>query len=105
MPPTVSAKRLSQSCEWSPVSIDTNTVMPRPIFSGSISATRRMITPSASSRCNRFQHGVDLAVDGVHSLFPSKLGIADLKQRHKLEYISYFSLPSVFTEKNILFQG
>ena len=33
--------------------------MPSPIFSGSISATRLVMTPSASSRCRRFQHGVD----------------------------------------------
>src|SRR6185437_10727139 len=56
---TTSAKRLSQSCEWSPVSTETKTVMPSPILSGSISATRRVMTPSASSFCSRFQHGVD----------------------------------------------
>src|SRR5450759_647567 len=50
-------------------------------------------------------HGEDLAVDGVYSLFPSKLGTVGLKQRHKLEYNSYFSLPYVFIEKNILFQA
>src|SRR6476469_6316265 len=59
MAPTTSAKFFSQSCEWSPVSTDTNTVMPRPSLSGSMSATRRRITPSASSRCKRFQHGVE----------------------------------------------
>src|SRR6185437_13373933 len=59
MAPTTSAKFFSQSCEWSPVSTDTNTVMPRPSLSGSMSATRRRITPSASSRCKRFQQGVE----------------------------------------------
>jgi hypothetical protein len=50
-------------------------------------------------------HGEDLAVDSVHSLFPSKLGIIGLKERQTLEYISYFCQSSVFTEKNILFQA
>ena len=35
--------------EWSEVSIDTKTVIPRPTLSGSMSATRLAITPSASS--------------------------------------------------------
>ena len=33
--------------------------MPSPILSGSIRATRLRMTPSASSRWMRFQHGVD----------------------------------------------
>ena len=75
--------------------------MPSPTLSGSMSATRSVMTPSASSRCNRFQQGVDdkpdaladfgdrergvllhdgedLPVDGVHSLVPRILGMMHL---------------------------
>lgn len=58
MAETVAAKRCSQSWEWSAVSMETNTVSPRPSFTGSSTATRRSMTPSASSFWIRFQHGV-----------------------------------------------
>src|SRR3954471_8670340 len=56
---TASANLPSHSSEWSPVSIATNTETPRPILSGSTTATRFWITPSASSFWIRFQQGVD----------------------------------------------
>src|SRR4029079_2952736 len=59
MAPTTSGNFLSQSCEWSPVSIETKTVMPRPTLSGSMMATRRVMTPSPWSFSSRFQQGVD----------------------------------------------
>src|SRR6476661_7729966 len=59
MAATASAKRPSHSSEWSPVSIATKTETPSPIFSGSTTATRFWITPSASSFWMRFQHGVE----------------------------------------------
>src|SRR5882757_7178450 len=59
MAPTCSAKDLSHDSEWSPVSIDTNTVTPSPTLSWSTTATRFSMTPSASSFWMRFQHGVD----------------------------------------------
>src|SRR5918995_6992571 len=68
MPDTRSAKRVSHSCEWSPDSTDTNTVSPKPSFSGSRSATRRWITPCASRRWMRFQHGVWERPDPVGDL-------------------------------------
>ncbi len=48
----------SQSFEWSAVSMETKTVRPSPSFTGSSTATRRSITPSASRRWIRFQQGV-----------------------------------------------
>src|SRR5690242_9468564 len=59
MAPTSWAKRVSHSSEWSSVSTETNTVTPRPSLSWSITATRFWITPSASRRWIRFQHGVE----------------------------------------------
>ena len=56
---TASANLRSQASEWSALSTETNTEIPSPILFWSTSATRRRITPSASSRWMRFQHGVD----------------------------------------------
>ena len=55
---TVWANFDSQADEWSPVSIETNTVSPIPIDSGEISATRFRMMPAFSRRWIRFQHGL-----------------------------------------------
>ena len=55
---TVWANFASQAEEWSPVSIETNTLRPTPIDSGEISATRFRMTPVFSRRWMRFQHGL-----------------------------------------------
>src|SRR5438445_5938459 len=56
---TAVAKVFSHASEWSELSTETNTEMPSPILFWSTSATRRRITPSASRRWMRFQHGVE----------------------------------------------
>ena len=89
------AKSAIHEAEWSFVSIETSAVMFRPSFSGLSKATRRSMTPSASSRWMRFQHGVCdkptrppiSAIDRVASscrsarMFRSVASISDLSFR------------------------
>src|SRR3979411_3100873 len=56
---TALAKVFSQASEWSELSTETKTEIPSPILFWSTSATRRRMTPSASSLWMRFQHGVE----------------------------------------------
>src|SRR5262245_21815411 len=107
MAPTRSANWASQSCEWSPVSIDTNTVTPRPSLSWSTSATRFWITPSASRRWIRFQHGVEdrptrLPISATES---EALSCRSARILRSIESISAVSIREYFITKQDYIEG